>query len=295
MSSGLREIELLEHGVVDTQPPVQHASHVVGIDESGNHHDGPFVMTAVQCPRSHGELLAELLIELGLEPWKSKSSSTPRGMSGTELSGTIEQLLSSFDSSPITWHAVAGWGTYTVDQRAATACIVASKALTGGSSSVPEYEGPAALVHDGGSRMYGSRQELFRRAATRQFNGFGDRVTQVYITQLQHGDLVYPEITAADYIAGYIRIQLPEVGIEGLGYDIQRIDDSWNVSDDPPSTLYSLRSRNRRQSQQKHDRAAAWIEGRRPSSDDVWGHQPLHSLANRLQSDVVQGYLLDEL
>ena len=293
MSSGLRQIELLEHGIVDTQPPVQHASHVVGVDESGNHHDGPFVMTAVQCPRSYGESLAELLIEFGLEPWKSKSSSTPQDMSKTDLSETVEDLLDSFDSSPITWHTVAGWGAYTIDQRAATACIVTSKALTGG--SISEYEGPAAMVHDGGSRMYGTRQERLRRAATRQFNGFGDRVTPVYITQLQDGDRIYPELTAADYIAGYIRSQLPETGIERLGYNIQRIDESWNVSDDPPSTLYSLRSRNRRQSQQKYDRAAAWIEGRRPSSDDAWGNQPLQSLANRLRSDVVQEYLLNEL
>lgn len=252
-------------------------------------------MTAVQCPRWHGESLAESLIDLGLEPWKSKSSSTPQSVSGTELSETVEQLLSSFDSSPITCHTVAGWGTYTIDQRAATACIVASKALTGGSGSVPEYEGPAALVHDGGSRMYGSRQDRLRRAATRQFNGFGNRVTPVYITQLQDGDRIYPEVTAADYIAGYIRSQLPETGIEGIGYDVQRINDSWNVSDDPPCTLYTLRSRDRRQSQQRYDRAVAWIEERQPSSDDVWGSQPLQSLADRLQSDVVQEYLLNEL
>jgi hypothetical protein len=295
MASGLRQIELLEHGVVDTQPPVQRASHVVGVDESGTQNDGAFVMTAVQCPRSYGESLAELLIELGLEPWNSKSSSTPQGMSKAELSETVEELLTSLNSTPITWYAVAGWGTYTVDQRAATACIVASKALTGGSETVPDFEGPAALVHDGGDRMYGSRQERLRRAATRQFNGFGDRVTPVYLTQLQDGDRVYPELTAADYIAGYIRSQLPETGIEGTEYDVQRIDDSWNVSDDPPCTLYTLRSRDRRQSQQKYDRAAAWIEGRRPSSDDVWGSQPLQSLANRLQSDVVREYLLNEL
>ena len=295
MSSGLRQIELLEHGVVDTQPPVQHASHVVGVDESGNQNDGAFVMTAVQCPRSYGESLAELLIQLGREPWKSKSSSTPEGVSKAELSRAVEELLASLDSSRITWYAVAGWGTYTVDQRAATACIVASKALTGGSEAIPDYEGPAALIHDGGDRMYGSRQERLRRAATRQFNGFADRVTPVYLTQLQDGDRVYPELTAADYIAGYIRSQLSETGIEGLNYDVQRIDDSWNVSDDPPCTLYNLRSRNRRQSQQRYDRAAAWIDGRRPSSDDMWGSQPLQSLANRLQSDAVRDYLLNEL
>lgn len=207
---------------------------------------------------------------------------------------TVADLLSSLDSTPITWYAVTGWGTYSVDQRAATACIVASKALTGGSGSMPDYQGPAALVHDGGDRMYGSRQERLRRAATRQFNGFGDRVTPVYLTQLQDGDRIYPELTAADYIAGYIRSQLPEAGIEGLGYNIQRIDNSWSVSDDPPCTLYSLRSRDRRQSQRRHDRAAAWIEGRRPSTDDVWGSQPLQSLANRLQSDVVREYLLND-
>jgi hypothetical protein len=286
---------LVEHGVVDTQPPVQHANHVVGVDESGNHHDGPFVMTAVQCPRSHGEHLAELLIELELEPWKSKSSSNPGGMSHTELSAAVEELLTSFQSTPITWYAVAGWGTYTVDQRAATACIVVSKTLTGGSGPTPEYEGPAALVHDGGARMYGSRQERLRRAATRQFNGFGDRVTPVYITQIKDGDRIYPEITAADYISGYIRSQLPDTGIAGIGYDIQRIDNSWNVSDDPPSTLYSLRSRNRQQSQERYDRAAAWIEGRRPSSDGTWGDQPFQSLVSRLQSDTVTEYLLDQL
>lgn len=295
MPSGLRRIELLEHGVVDTQPPVQRANYVVGVDESGNHHDGPFVMTAVQCPRSYGEHLAELLIELGLEPWKSKSSSTPQGMSYTELSAAVEELLASFQSTPITWHTVAGWGTYTVDQRAATACTVVSKTLTGGSGPIPEYEGPAALIHDGGSRMYGSRQERLRRAATRQFSGFGNRVTPVYITQLKSGDRIYPELTAADYIAGYVRSQLPDTGIEGFGYDIQRIDDSWNVSDDPPATLYRLRSRNRRQSQERYDCAAAWIEGRCPSSDSTWGEQPFQSLVSRLRSDTVREYLLNKL
>jgi hypothetical protein len=52
MVSGLRQIEFVEHGVVEAQPSVQRVNQVVGIDESGNSSDGPFVMTAVQCPRS---------------------------------------------------------------------------------------------------------------------------------------------------------------------------------------------------------------------------------------------------
>lgn len=294
MVSGLRQIELVEHGIVETQPAVQHASHVVGVDESGNSSDGPFVMAAVQCPRSSGEQLAGVLIDLGLEPWKSKSSSTPVGMTDGELSLAVKILIERFAEMPVTWHAVAGWATYGKDQRAAIACTTASKALTGG-GDIPEYEGPAALIHDGGQRMYGSRQIVLRRAAGRQFNGFADRITPVYLTQLQDGDKTYPELTAADYIAGYLRSKIPEVGIEGLGYGVERINDSWKASDDPPVTLYSLRARDRQRSQRSEDRAAAWIEGRRPSPEDAWEEQPLPSIIDRLHSDVVKEYLLTEL
>lgn len=295
MGSGLRRVELVEHGVVDTQPPVQHAEHIVGVDESGNHHEGPFVMTAVQCPRSEGELLAELLITHGLEPWKSKSSSTPPGMSSTELSESVDQLLGDLKDTSITWHTVAGWGNYTAGKRAATSCITASKALTGGGGSLPDYEGAAAFIHDGGARMYGNRQELLRKAFTRQFTGFGERLTPVYVTQLERGDRTYPELTAADYISGYLRTRIRDHGIDGIRHPVQRIDDSWNTSDDPLATLYSLRVRNRRQSETKYDRVAAWIEGRRPAPADTWGDQPFESIVDRIQSDVVKEYLLEEL
>lgn len=295
MGSGLRRIELVEHGVVDTQPPVQHANHIVGIDESGNQQEGPFVMTAVQCPRLNGELIAELLIKHGLEPWKSKSSSTPSEMSPTELSRSVHKFITDLEDTPITWHTVAGWGNYTAGKRAATACITASKALTGGSGSLPDYKGPAAFIHDGGPRMYGSRQELLRKAFTRQFAGFGERVTPVYVTQLKQGDRTYPELTAADYISGYLRSRIQDRGIDGVNHPVQRIDDSWNTSDDPLATLYNFRARNRRQSQMKYDRVAAWIEGRRPAPADTWGNQPFESLVDRIQSDVVKEYLLEEL
>lgn len=293
MVSGLRQIELVEHGIVETQPAVQHASHVVGVDESGNSSDGPFLMAAVQCPRSSGEQLAEALIDLGLEPWKSKSSSTPAGMTNAELSHAVETLIERFTELPVTWHAVAGWGSYGKDQCAAIACTTASKALTSG--EIPEYEGPAAFIHDGGERMYGNRQMTLRRAAGRQFNGFADRITPVYLTQLQDGDKTYPELTAADYIAGYLRSEIPQMGIEGVGHGVERIDNSWRASDDPPVTLYSLRARNRQRSQHSEDRAAAWIEGRRPSPESAWEEQPLQSIVDRLHSDVVKEYLLTEL
>lgn len=298
MPSGLRRVELVESGGEDSgHANVQHINHVVGVDESGTSADGPFVMAAVQCPRGSGEILAEFLIEEGLQPWKSKSSSTPSGMSNSGLSEHVSNLLDLIEGTPITWHAVAGWGAYSKPERAAIACIVASKAMTGGGNQeIPDFNGPATLMHDGGHQLYGAGQLAIRRAATRQFNGFGDRVTPVYLSFLEDGDKTYPEITAADFIAGYLRSEIPERGIEGLRQPVERINESWRASDsDPPSPLYQIRTRDRRRQQAKIARAAAWIEGRRPPEDGGWNESPIESLAGRLTSETVRDYILNEL
>jgi len=294
--SGLRSVELVEAGRTSSSAEVQTADHVVGIDESGNTRDSPLVMVAVQCPRDHGEDLAELLIDLGLQPWKSKSSSTPPGISNTELSSRVEELIRRLDALPVSWHGVGGWGSYNKEQRGAIACIVASKAMTGGSDGeMPDYDGPAILLHDGGAGMYGKQQIELRRAAARQFSGFGDRITPVYLSNIVKGDMTYPEITAADYIAGYLKSEISGVGIENLGYGIDRIDNSWRSSDESPTTLYRLRARNGRRKATSEDRVAAWIEGRRPPEEPAWNEQPLGSLVDRLHSGTVREYLLEEL
>jgi hypothetical protein len=294
MPAGLRCVELVERE--SQRDTVQRVDHVVGVDESGNTRDAPFVMAAVQCPRTAGETLAELLVDLGLEPWKSKSSSAPHGLDNETLSARVRTLVNRFQDYPITWHAVAGWEKYSKEQRGAIACIATSKAMTGGDGgTVPQYEGPAVLLHDGGDGLYGNNQLSLRRAATRQFRGFPDRITPVYVANLQNGDKMYPEITAADYIAGYIRSEIPQTGIESLPVDVERIDSSWKASDDPPTTLYQLRTRNRRRQQHKEARVAAWIEGRQPPDANAWNEQPLHTLAERIDSDVVREYILNEL
>lgn len=253
-------------------------------------------MVAVQCPRFNGEALAELLIELGLDPWRSKSSSTPRGVTGDALTRRVRTLITELSHLPVTWHAVAGWGRHNKEQRGAIACIVASKALTGGAEGdEPEYEGPAVLLHDGGDGLYGRRQVTFRQYATRQFSGFSDRVTPVYLSHLQDGDRTYPEITTADYLAGYLRNEISDKGIDGVDCVVQRIDKSWRASNETPITLYELRTRNRHRRQTKEERVAAWIEGRRPSLDGAWNEQPLESLVGRLKSERVRQYILEEL
>ena len=296
--SGLRKVELVDSS--GTEENRQNAYHVVGVDESGNHADAPFVMVAVQCPRSHGEKLAEWLIQLGLQPWKSKSSSTPEGMSNSTLSRQVGELIHKInDSDVVTWHGVAGWGNYNKDQRGATACIVASKTITNSfedSSSECQFEGPAVLLHDGG-KMYGKDQITLRRYASRQFGrGFNDRFVPVYVSNIQKGDKTYPEITAADYIAGLINAEITEKGLGEIDIDrVNRIDNSWRSSNETPAALYNLRTRDRSRQKTKEERVAAWIEGRRPPESDSWGEGPVESLLDRLDSDTVREYILNEL
>lgn len=296
MPSGLRQVELVEKLNDGGRSNQQRVDHVVGVDESGNSKEGPFVMTAVQCPRSCGETLAKLLIHHGLEPWKSKSSSTPAEMSNEELSANISSLIDSLSDTPVTWHAVGGWGSYSKQERAMIACIVTTKSMTGSDDSpVPDYDGPATLMHDGGRRMYGNSQIAIRKAANRQFSGFADRHTPVYVSFMSDGDKTYPEITAADYISAYLRSEIPSRSIESIR-SLDRIDESWRASSkEPPATLYEIRARRRGRPQQKEERAAAWIDGRRPPQRDSWDGSQLDSLVDRLKSDTVREYLLNEL
>jgi hypothetical protein len=174
-----------------------------------------------------------------------------------------------------------------------TACIAA----TGTIAQLQEYEGAAAILHDGRGDEFGNGRVKLRRAASNQFKGFADRNTPVYVACLESGDRIYPEITAADYIAGYLRSEIMEFGdISETNWEIGRINESWSTpSTQQPTPEYVVETRNRQRRPHREDRAAAWIEGRRPPSDDHWGSTSIESLVNRLQSDTVKQYLLEEL
>jgi hypothetical protein len=290
MPSGLPPVSLSEHSS-DTRV---NAKHIIGVDESGNSADGPFVVTAVQCPRSSGEQLAEILIELDLDPWRSKSSSKPEGMTNEELTKNVEQLLEKITGAPISWHATACWGSCQADRRAMAICILSTRALV---KSQREYEGNAVIMHDGRGTEFGNGYIKLRRAAREQFQGFGERETPVYLTTLDSGDRIYPEITAADYISGLLRSEIQDRGIEPVQRShLDRLDRSWSApSDSPPEPEYDIRRRTRRREPRHEDRAAAWIEGRRPPADERWGDNPLDTIVSRLESETVRRYLLNGL
>lgn len=271
------------------------ADHVIGVDEPGNPTGSdPFVLAAVQCPRSHGEHLAEQLIRCGLDPWKNKSRTLSADIDTTEHTRRVETFVEALKEIPVTWSAVAGWGSYDIKQRAATACIVTTKALTADTAVRPSYKGPAVLLHDGAEDTYGSKQRLLRQHAATQFGGgFDSRVCPVYTSALPKADLTYPEVNAADYLAGYIRHKLSEGNpVELLPNPVTRIDDSWRVADGVPVAHYRLRTTGGTQESTARSRVIAWIEGRRIANPDtLTGQKPYGKLIDRLSSERVKQYL----
>lgn len=290
--SGLRDIQLIEDGSGERT----RAHHVVGVDESGNPTGSqPFVLVAVQCPRSSGELLAERLVQSDLDPWKSKSQTLSVSIDEAEQTQRIEAFLDVLDEIPITWSAVAGWDKYDTARRAAAACIVTTKALTASySDRTPSYEGSAVLLHDGGEDTYGTEQRLLRKHAASQFGGGFDSVCPVYTSALPKADLTYPEVNAADYLAGYIRHEMAQgTAVEVLPDPVTRIDDSWRVADVAPVAHYRLRITGGVQQSTARSRIIAWIEGRRvTTAGSITGQKPYDSIVNRLTSDTLKQYLL---
>lgn len=118
--------------------------HVIGVDESGNPDGGnePFVISAVQCPRNYGEELAESLVDAGLNPWRSKSSSlSVSDKAKATQDERVRSFIDAISSTPITWCAAVGWEAYSVPRRATIACTVTSKALTTPhSDQLPSFE-----------------------------------------------------------------------------------------------------------------------------------------------------------
>lgn len=274
--------------------------HVIGVDESGNPDGGnePFVISAVQCPRSYGEKLAESLIDAGLNPWRSKSSSlSVSDEAKATQDDRIRSFIGTISSTPITWCAAVGWEAYSVPKRATIACTVTSKALTAPHSDQrPSFEGDAALIHDGNAKTYGDKQRHLRKQASAKFNpSFQSAICSVYVSSLPKADLTYPEVVAADYIAGFVRKKLAEgeKSVSQLPNQVLWISSEWRSEDVQPVPLYWLRTSGNRQSTTQQSRITAWIEGRRPPEEGLTsGGQFKNIVDNRLESDTLKEYLL---
>lgn len=289
----LRPVQLVEE---DSGERVR-IQTVVGVDESGNPAEGsaPFVFAAVCCPRNHGELLAKRLIECGLNPWQNKSQSLATVVNEREeQTRRVEDFISAINSDVISWSAIAGWQQYNLTERAAVACMVTSKALTvPHRDSNPDWS-DAVLLHDGGQNTYGSNQRVLREQATSTFDvSFQSNICSVFVSSLKKGDLTYPELVAADFLAGYVRERLTSgYTVSELPVQVSRIDTSWTGPKAPPLSLHRLRTASISQTDDVRTRITAWINGRRPvESTSFTNNSQYERLIERLNEETVKSYL----
>jgi len=283
----VRSIQVVEESSGDTT----RAEHVVGIDESGQvTGEGQFALVAVRCPRSCGERLAELLIECDLSPWKGKWQTLGRNVSASERRNRVEQLLGLLEAAPISWQAAVGYTQYSIHHKAAAVCVLTKQTITGS----PEFRGDALMIPDGAPSMYGDSQQHLRTQAAQMFDGsFQSTFGGVYVTGLAGADLTYPEATAADYLAGYLREAIVEGGSpDSLPDQVVRFDANWREPLISPLPFYRIRGASGEYGSPELTRVVAWITGRQPDDEAYDASSQWTNRVQMLDSEAVQQYLL---
>jgi hypothetical protein len=282
--------------VIEPSGDVTRAHHVIGADESGNvTGPGPFCLAAVRCPRENGELIAELLIQNGLNPWLTKSQSLKANVSREEYNRRVEAFIDDLEESDARWQAAFGYDDATIHHKGAGVCALAKGTITSDST----YSGDAVLLPDGATTMYGEQQQHLRRQVSQFFDGsFESTFGAVYTSGLAKADLTYPEVTAADYISGYLRDALhhQEMSVSELPSQVSWFDSNWrepaNLS---AAQFYALKPAAGHYGPTEATRIAAWVKGRHPDGDDHDVSSQIENTVDMLESEEVQTYLRENV
>jgi hypothetical protein len=271
------------------------ADHVIGIDESGNV-TGPdaFAIAAVRCPRVNGETLAEILLQHDLNPWQAKSQTITESISAQERDQRVEQLIDSLNAESIPWSVAVGYSGGSIHHKAASVTVLAKKTIT----SAQDFSGDAVLIPDGAPSMYGDHQTHLRTQASQIFDGsFQSTFGGVYITGLQKADLTYPEATAADYIAAYVRRAVHErdLSVQDLPEQVIWYDSNWREPSVSPVPFYQIQGVSGNYGDITKTRAAAWIKGRHPDGNEFDASSQWDNTVDMLESTELQNYLLNDI
>lgn len=272
---------------------IARAENVICVDESGDVSKSGNLATlaVVRCPRSQTEKLAEILIDCGLQPWRAKSRTLSRKIDKSEYYIRVHELITSLSSESIPWRVAAIYDDCTIRQKSAAACTLAKKTMT--SVQPEEFNGDSILIPDGNSQMYGNSQSELRKQATQVFDGsFQSVFGEVYVSSMSKADLTYPEGTAADYLAGWVRKQImDEVGIENLPDEVMVFNPDWCEPDTSPQPLYKITDADVSHGSEQLNRIIAWIMGRNDSGSEYNTSSRLENRLDILQSETVEEYL----
>lgn len=287
----MRKVRLIEQSSGNSA----RAQHVIGVDESGNvlGTNGPFALAVVRCPRENGEELAEILVENNLSPWKGKSKTLASNTSREERNRRTEGLIESLGDREIPWRIAAGYSGQSIHHKAAAVCALAKKTITGDDS----YRGSATLIADGAISMYGNHQEYLRSQAAKYFDGaFQSSFGSIHITGMPKADLTYPEVAAADYLAGYVTDSMRNgLSVEDLPEEVSWYNSNWREPKGSPLPFYRITGVNGEYGDIQKTRVVAWIKGQHPDGDTHNISSQWESSVEILNSPTLQKYLLEDV
>lgn len=295
MSAPLRSVSLL-----DSENETLEANNLVGLDESEG---DTVVIVAVRCAREDDIALVRALIENELRPFRHKSSSIVRygDLSEEERADRVGDFIDDLETVSVSWGAIVCERDISSQHKAAAATVAGKKSITNGlaTGDVAHGCGKTALLHDGRHNSHTDYHPALRESIPSHIDSsFQQSICPVYLTFLEDADRIYPQTTAADYIAGYLRDQLDSVDdVSSLGMDAVKVfDESWVDPAPQPEPVYQLESFQPIREEGRKSRVLAWLKGQGiPDDPSPTGRDPYLNLIDQIEDDVVYTYLRNEI
>ncbi|GAA0289767.1 hypothetical protein [Halarchaeum salinum] len=159
------------------------------------------------------------------------------------------------------------------------------------------YRGDAVLLPDGAASMYGRSQEHLRTQAAQIIGpSFQSAFGSVYVSGFPSADLTYPEVAAADYIAGYVRAQMDAGEQPTERYDsVVWFNRDWRDATSSPLPFYQIKGLTGSYGRIEQTRVAAWIKGRYTGDESHDVASQWQNTVRILESQTLQEYLLNGL
>ncbi|MEZ3145151.1 hypothetical protein [Halobaculum sp. MBLA0143] len=277
------------------------ARSVVGVDESGNVGDGVFVTVAVRAARSNGVELVRRLVENGLRPFRHKSSSLVRysDVDKADRRRRVRALLADLSHSTATWAAVLSASPLDETAAAAMYAVAAKKAITNGLGQT-RLMTDTVVLRDGQLVRGEHAQALPRQLRGHCDVSFERNICPVYLAPLEQAERTYPQVTAADYIAGSLREIAEQHGtieaaVEQFDYEQPvRFDSSWDEPARTPSSVYRLEPIAPIREKRLKSRAIAWLAGGAitPTRDPL-DRNRYRGLTDTIDDPVVSNYVTE--
>lgn len=276
--------------LADVDDDRQLANQLVGIDESKQRVEGDNILAtvAVACDRATEEQLLAALIDSGYLPFQHKSSSIIHHGPMTdaeEREAAAESFIKRLGSLDAQWRGIISRDA-SDGVKATAAAQVAKKSITTRKSRAPHL-----ILHDGAHEASGYGDIFSRQAASAFDESFQEYVCQVEVLFHPEGNVLYPQIIAADIIAGHLSSALsrPE-GADVIALNqVKRYDDSRNDPAEDPLLVETV-TPDEVDTDSPPSCASCWLRGRQGTMETAI-NEGLRYHLGRLNNETTRSYL----